>query len=404
MLRSIFEPEHHLFRESVQGFLERHAKPHLDRFRHQRLIDRSFWVAAGEAGLLGTEMPEEHGGAGLADPRFTVVLCEELARTRLALASCIGVHVDVVAPYLLELATESQKARWLPAFCGGETITAIGMTEPEAGSDLASLQTTARRDGDRWILNGSKTFITNGTSAGLVVLAARTGPRRREFTLFGVEAAKVGYSVGRKLEKVGQHEADTAELFFSDVELSDDDVLGEIGRGWEHMLERLPRERLHTAYVNLAHAEAAFESTLEYVSTRKAFGRPIGTFQNSRFVLADARVELDVTRAFVDRLIDDHVHGRLNDTDAAKAKLHSAVVQNRVIDACVQLHGGYGYMEEYDVGRAWVDARVTRIYAGSDEIMREIVGRSLGLGDTKRAEPKSSLATPLVGDGRDAAG
>jgi long-chain-acyl-CoA dehydrogenase len=372
-----------LFRESVQGFVRKHAAPNLRRYRDQRQIDRALWLEAGAQGFLGLELPELYGGAAAEDHRFVVVFCEELARISLALASSIGMHVDVVAPYLLELTTVEQKERWLPGFCSGELISALAMTEPNAGSDLAALKTRARRDRRRWIMNGSKTFITNGTCADLVIVAARTGDARREITLFAVESAKPGFEVGSKLDKIGQHEADTAELFFSDIELDDDDVIGEVGHGWEHMRERLVRERLHAAYVSLAHVEAAFDATLEYVTTRSAFGRSIGSFQNSRFRLAEARVELDVARAYVDRCVDDYGRGRLSDVDAAKAKYYTTEIQNRIIDCCLQLYGGYGYVEEYSVARAWADARVTRIYAGSNEIMKEIIGRSLGLGEPR---------------------
>ena len=384
MDRFIFDDEHRLFRESVQGFLRQHVVPNLDRFRQQRLIDRAVWLEAGAQGLLGLQVPEEYGGTGVEDQRFVVVLCEELARVSLALASCVGIHVDVVAPYLLELATDPQKERWFPSFCTGELVTAIGMTEAGGGSDLAALKTRARRDGERWILNGSKTFITNGTCADLVIVAARTGDGRREITLFGVEAARPGFTRGAKLEKIGQHEADTAELSFSDVELTNDDVIGQAGEGWAHMLARLPRERLHTAYVSLAHAEATFDATLEYVTTREAFGQPIGSFQGSRFQLADARVHLDVARAYVDRCVEAQVAGCLSDVDAAQAKYYATEIQNQIIDCCVQLHGGYGYMQEYAVARAWTDARVTRIYGGTNEIMKEIIARSLGLADHRQ--------------------
>jgi alkylation response protein AidB-like acyl-CoA dehydrogenase len=378
-----FGKEHDLFGETVRGFIRDHVTPNLKRFRNERLIDRALWVEAGGHGFLGLEVPERYGGAGAEDHRFVVVLCEELARSSLALASSFGIHIDVVAPYLLQLTTEEQKERWLPGFCTGDLVTALAMTEPNAGSDLAALKTRARRDGRRWIMNGSKTFITNGTSADLVIVAARTGDLRREFTLFGVESTKPGFQVGSKFDKIGQHEADTAELFFSDIELTEDDVIGSVGHGWEHMRERLARERLHTAYVSLAHVEAVFDVTLEYVTTRNAFGRPIGSFQNNRFRLAEARVELDVARNYVDRCVDDYANGRLSEIDAAKAKYFTTEIQNRIIDCCLQLHGGYGYIEEYSVARSWADARITRIYAGSNEIMKEIIGRSLGLGEPR---------------------
>jgi alkylation response protein AidB-like acyl-CoA dehydrogenase len=383
MTRLNFNKEHDLFRETVQGFIRDHVTPSLKRFRDERQIDRSLWLTAGGQGLLGLEVPERYGGTGVADHRFVVVLCEELARSSLALASSIGIQVDLVAPYLLQLTTDTQKERWLPGFCTGELVTALAMTEPGAGSDLAALNTRAQRDGNRWILNGAKTFITNGTSADLVIVAARTGDRHRNITLFAVESIKPGFQVGSKLDKIGQHEADTAELFFSDIELTDDDVIGNVGFGWEYMRERLTRERLHTAYVSLAHVETIFDSTLEYVTTRNAFGRSIGSFQNSRFRLAEARIELDVARAYVDRCVDEYVAGRLSEVDAAKAKYFTTEIQNRIIDFCLQLHGGYGYIEEYAVARGWADARVTRIYAGTNEIMKEIIGRSLGLGEPR---------------------
>jgi alkylation response protein AidB-like acyl-CoA dehydrogenase len=261
-------------------------------------------------------------------------------------------------------------------------ITAIGMTEPEAGSDLAALRTTARRDGSGWLLSGSKTFITNGTGSDLVVVAARTpddGPR--SITLFAVEAGMDGFTRGRKLEKTGQHEADTAELFFEDVRLGDEQVIGEVGRGFAHMMALLPIERLTSACGNIAHASHALSLTLDYIRERRAFGRPIGTFQHNRFLAAELVTKIEVTQAYVDRCLRAHVEGRLPDVDTAKLKWWTADVQNEVLDACVQLMGGYGYMQEYDVARAWADARVTRIWAGSNEIMKELIGRSLGLGD-----------------------
>jgi alkylation response protein AidB-like acyl-CoA dehydrogenase len=385
LARDLFEAEHELFREAVQTFVARDIAPNLERWREQRSIDREAWLEAGRHDFLGFAMPTELGGGGIEDFRFNVVLTEELAKPGLALASSFGIHTDVVAPYLSELATPEQRQRWIPPFCSGEMITAIGMTEPEAGSDLAAIRTTARRDGSGWTLDGSKTFITNGFSAGLVIVAARTGDGPREVTLFGVEADAPGFSRGRKLSKVGQPEADTAELFFESVRLGEDAVIGEVGGGFPAMMERLPQERLHVACANLAHARAAVETTLAYVKDRKAFGRPIGSFQHSRFLLAELVTELDVTQAYVDRCVELHVAAELSAVDAAKAKWWSAEVQNRVIDACVQLHGGYGYMTEYAVARAWTDARVSKIWAGSNEIMKELIGRDLGLGERRAA-------------------
>jgi alkylation response protein AidB-like acyl-CoA dehydrogenase len=385
MERSLFTSEQELFRETLQTFVERTVVPNHERWREQRSIDREAWLEAGRHDFLGFGMPAEHGGGGIDDFRFNAVLAEELAKAGLAVASSFGIHTDVVAPYLIGLASDEQLARWVPRFCSGELITAIGMTEPEAGSDLAALRTTARRKGSDWVLDGSKTFITNGMNADLVLVAARTGDGPRDISLFGVEAGTPGFSRGRKLDKVGQPEADTAELFFEGVHLSDAELIGEVGGGFAAMMERLPQERLHVACSNLAHARSALDTTLAYVKERRAFGRPIGSFQHSRFLLAELATELDVSQAYVDHCIDLHVKGRMTPIDSAKAKWWSAEVQNRVIDACVQLHGGYGYMTEYAVARAWTDARVSKIWAGSNEIMKEMIGRDLGLGEPRAA-------------------
>jgi alkylation response protein AidB-like acyl-CoA dehydrogenase len=383
--RLIFDDEHRWFEESVREFVRRELIPRREEIRAQRGIDRDLWLRAGEHGFLGLGVPTDYGGAGVDDFRFNAILGEQLARAGMAYASCFGIHTDVVAPYLLELTTAEQRDRWLPRFCAGDLLTAIGMTEPEAGSDLAGLRTTAVAAGGDWILNGAKTFITNGMSADLVIVAARTdgGARGRGITLFAVEREMSGFSRGRKLAKVGQHEADTAELFFDGVRVPAANVIGEVDGGFAHMMDRLTQERLSSACANLAHAAGAVETTLAYVRTRNAFGRPIGTFQNSRFLLADLVTRLDVTQAFVDRCLMDHVERCLTPVDAAKAKWWTAEVQNAALDACVQLHGGYGFMEEYDVARAWADARVTKIWAGSNEIMKEIIGRGLGLGDPR---------------------
>jgi long-chain-acyl-CoA dehydrogenase len=309
------------------------------------------------------------------------VLTEELAKVNMALPSCVGIHADIVAPYLVHLTTEEQKKRWLPGFCAGEILTAIGMTEPSAGSDLAALKTTAVKDGDDWILNGSKTFITNGYSADLVVVAARTSPEKkaRGISLFGVDTSLEGFSRGRKLDKVGQDESDTAELVFENVRLSDADLIGELDNGFIHMMNWLPQERLGSAITNLAHAGQILQETIRYAKDRQAFGKSIGTFQHNKFLLADLVTRVEVTQAFVDQCVLAHTAGELTPIDAAKAKWWTAQVQNDVLDHCVQLHGGYGYMNEYRVARAWRDARVTKIWAGSNEIMKELIGRDLGL-------------------------
>jgi alkylation response protein AidB-like acyl-CoA dehydrogenase len=383
--RTVFADEHVLFRESVAAFVAREIMPRRDEIRRERRLGRELWRTAGDHGFLGLSVPEAYGGAGVADFRFNAVLQEELARAGMAYASAFQVHADVVAPYLVELGSDEQRERWLPRFCSGELITAIGMTEPGAGSDVAAIRTAARADGGDWLLSGSKTFITNGTGADLVVVAARTGQGagHRALTLFVVEDGMPGFVRGRKLEKSGQHEADTAELFFEDVRLSAANVLGEPGEGFRYMMERLPLERLSSACGNVAHADATLRSTLDYVRERRAFGQPVGSFQANRFLLAELVTIVDVTRAYVDRCLEAHVAGELDVVETAKLKWWTADVQNKVADACVQLFGGYGYMQEYDVARAWVDARVTKIWAGSNEIMKELIGRSLGLGDPR---------------------
>ncbi|MFE1322414.1 acyl-CoA dehydrogenase family protein [Kitasatospora phosalacinea] len=381
MRRTVFDADHEAFRASARAFVDRELRPRQEEFARQRAIDRETWRAAGRQGLLGLLVPEQYGGADAGDYRFTAVLAEELAKLSMAFASSFTIHCEVVAPYLVELATEEQRRRWLPRFCAGDLVAAIGMTEPSAGSDLAALRTTAVRDGAHWVLNGSKTFITNGHGADLVVVAARTGPGAgaKGITLFAVEAGTPGFERGRKLDKVGQHEADTAELFFLDVRIPAANVLGEVGRGFVHMMERLPQERVGAAVSNLAHAAQILDETLEYARERRAFGQPIGSFQYNKFRLAELVTQVEVTRAFVDSCVAAHVTGELSAVDAAKAKWWSAQVQNEVLDACVQLHGGYGYMNEYRVARAWQDARVTKIWAGSNEIMKELIGRDLGL-------------------------
>jgi alkylation response protein AidB-like acyl-CoA dehydrogenase len=383
MQRTCFEDEHVWFRESVRDFVERSILPSAAQHRRDHAIDRQAWLQAGSGGLLGLGVDVDFDGAGVHDFRFNAVLGEELARAGAAYASSFGIHTDVVAPYLTELTTDDQKRRWLPKFVSGQCISAIGMTEPGAGSDLAAIRTTARRDGDDWIVNGAQTFITNGSRADLVVVAVRTGPGRRDLSLLVVEGDSEGFTRGVALDKVGQHEADTAELFFDDVRVPGENLLGEPGQGFPYMMERLPQERISTAIVNVAHAREVLRVTLDYVRERVAFGRPVGSFQHNRFLLAELATELEVTQVYVDRCLEAHVAGKLTAVAAAKVKWWAAEVQNRVIDACVQLHGGYGYMTEYSVARAWCDARVTKIWAGSNEVMKEVIGRDLGLGDVR---------------------
>jgi long-chain-acyl-CoA dehydrogenase len=382
--RTLFDDDHRLFRESAAAFVDREILPRREEIREARRIPADLWLTAGEMGFLGVAIPEQYGG-GDVDFRYNAIFNEELSRAGMAYSSSFTIHADVCAPYLTRLTTEEQKERWLPKFCSGEMITAIGMTEPEAGSDLQGLKTSAKRERDEWVINGSKTFITNGAHAGLVIVAARTAtdPKGRGISLFAIEEGMEGFQRGRKLHKIGQHEADTAELFFENVRVTDDALIGEVDRGFHHMMEHLAQERLGSSISNLANAAHILDVTLEYIKSRKAFGRPVGTFQNSRFLMADMQTRVDVTQAFVDRCVEAHVTHDLSAVDAAKAKWWSAEVQNQVIDACVQLHGGYGYMEEYEVAHAWMDARVTKIWAGSNEIMKEIIGRDLGLGEVR---------------------
>ncbi|MDI6912463.1 acyl-CoA dehydrogenase family protein [Nocardioides sp.] len=381
MKRRIYDQDHEAFRASVREFLERSVLPHVEQHAADKAIPRDFWTEAGKQGFLGLEIPEEYGGAAAGDYRFNAVLLEELNKVNAALGSCVGIHADITAPYLVELGTEEQKQRWLPGVAAGEVLLAIGMTEPSGGSDLAALRTTAVKDGDSWVINGSKTFITNGYSADLVLVAARTSPEKkaRGITLFAVESTAPGYSRGRKLDKVGQDESDTAELNFSDVRVTDAEIVGELDGGFIHMMQKLPQERLGCAISNVAHAKQILLETLQYAKDRKAFGQGIGSFQHNKFLLAEMFTRIEVTEAYIDQCVVAHADGELTPIDAAKAKWWSSQVQNEVLDHCVQLHGGYGYMNEYRVARAWRDARVSKIWAGSNEIMKELIGRDLGL-------------------------
>ena len=381
MKRTIYDEDHEAFRVSVKEFLDRAVVPHLEEYAENHGLDRAFWKAAGEQGFLGLEIPEEYGGLGAEDYRFNAVLTEELAKVNMTLPSCVGIHADIVAPYLVHLTNDEQKKRWLPDFCTGDLVTAIGMTEPGGGSDLANLKTTAVRDGDDWVINGSKTFITNGGSCDLVVVAARTAPEKKAkgISLFGVRTDSDGFSVGRVLDKVGQDESDTAELSFEDVHVSNDDLIGELDTGFISMMQFLPQERLGSAITNLAHAQQILEETIQYAKDRKAFGQAIGAFQHNQFLIAELVTQIEVTQAYVDQCVLAHCKGELTAVDAAKAKWWTSQVQNDVLDHCVQLYGGYGFMNEYRVARAWRDARVTKIWAGSNEIMKMLIGRDLGL-------------------------
>ena len=383
MTRNLYSEEHEDFRASVKEFVERSLKPRVEEMISLKSIPRDIWLEAGKQGFLGMDIPEEFGGAGAGDYRFNAVLAEEWGHFNAATAACFGIHADVCPPYIVDLGTEEQKQRWLPGIATGEKIIAIGMTEPSGGSDLAALKTTAVRAEDGsgdWIINGSKTFITNGYQCDLVIVAARTDPSKgpKGITLFMVERGMEGFVNGRKLDKVGQDESDTAELFFENVRVSDANRLGPEGGGFIAMMQRLPQERVGAAVSNIAHAFQIFRETVVYPKERKAFGQSIGMFQHNKFKLAEMLTKLEVAQAYVDDCVAAHAKHQLSPVDAAKAKWWTAQVQSEVLDECVQLHGGYGFMNEYRAARAWRDARVTKIWAGSNEIMKELIGRDLG--------------------------
>jgi alkylation response protein AidB-like acyl-CoA dehydrogenase len=381
MQRDLFEPDHLAFRDSVRRFVERHVEKDYDRWERDGIVDRTLWNAAGESGFLGMAVPEQYGGGGVADFRYNAVLVETFAEANaLSLSSGFGLHNDVVAPYLLELCNDEQKQRWLPGFCSGEIVTAIAMTEPGAGSDLKGIRTVARRTGDEYVLNGTKTFITNGIHSDLVIVVAKTDPDAgsKGISLLVVERGMPGFERGRKLAKAGMHAQDTAELVFDEVRVPAANLLGQEGAGFGYLMHNLAQERLSIAVVGVAAARAALGWTVEYCRDRKAFGQSIGSFQNSRFVLAEMATRVEVTQNYVDRCVRELNAGTLSAVDAAKAKWWATETMTSVADGCVQLHGGYGYMDEYPISRAWRDARVHTIFGGTTEIMKEIVGRDLG--------------------------
>jgi alkylation response protein AidB-like acyl-CoA dehydrogenase len=378
----LFGDEHALFRESYREFLRREVQPHAAEWDREGIVDRGLFRKAGQVGFLGLAVPEELGGPGVADFRFNAIMAEEAAYAGLTPATLgLTLQNDVCLPYFVENGTPEQKERWLPGIASGELVTAIAMTEPGAGSDLRGIRTSAERVGDEYVLNGTKTFITNGIHSDVVIVVARTGPQEgaRRLSLFVVERGMPGFERGRNLEKLGQHAQDTAELFFDDVRVPVANRLGAEGEGFAHLVANLPQERMSIAVASAAAAEAAVGWTVDHVRDRSAFGQRLGAFQGTRFTLADCHTEASVTRAFVDACLMRLVDGTLTAEDAAMAKLWATEAQGRVIDRCVQLFGGYGYMLEYPIARAYADARVTRIYGGASEIMREIVGRSLRL-------------------------
>jgi alkylation response protein AidB-like acyl-CoA dehydrogenase len=380
MRRTIFTEEHELFRETARTYYLRECAPHAAQWERDGQVSRAAWAAAGKAGLIGWELPEEYGGQDIHDFRYNAIMAEEMAATS-SVGIGLGLQNDVLPPYLTRLTTEEQKARWLPGVVSGETICALALSEPGAGSDLRAISTTARREGDQWVVDGSKTFITNGILADLVVVACKTDPQagHRGISLIVVERGAEGFERGRKLDKVGMNAQDTAELFFHQVRVPAENLIGQEGRGFYHMMQNLPTERLAIAVSSLAAAERAFEITLEYAKSRTAFGQPIGSFQANRFALADVRAKLNAARGYVDGCIMALVDGHLTADDAAAAKYWTSETAWQVIDRCLQLFGGYGYVNEYEIARIWRDNRVQRVFGGTSEIMQEIVGRSLGL-------------------------
>ncbi len=382
MRRTVYEPEHEQFREVVREFLAREVAPHSRAWEKAGIVDREVYRAAGRHGVLGFNVPKEFGGGGVDDFRFNAVVTEELAQAGPG-TPAFSLHNDVIAPYFTSLTTSAQRQRWLPGFASGDLIGAIAMTEPGTGSDLAGIRTRAILDGGIWMLSGAKTFISSGINSDLVIVVTRTSPDpaagHRAFSLLVVERGMPGFSRGRNLEKIGLKSQDTAELFFDQVPVPAANVLGQAGQGFYNLMHNLPAERMSIAISAVAGARAIFAETLEYAKNRQAFGRPIGSFQHNRFVLAELDTELDLAQVFVDRCLEAMVAGELTAVEAAKAKWWTTELQKRVIDACLQMHGGYGYMMEFPVARAYLDTRVQTIYGGSTEIMKEIVGRNLGV-------------------------
>ncbi len=382
MRRTLFTDEHEMFRSAFRQFVSQEVTPHLEDWENAGIVPRELFAKAGAAGFIGTAVPSEYGGGGIDDFRFNLIVGEEVQYAGIGGAGLgLTLHNDICLPYYLSLGTDAQKERWLPGIASGELITAIAMTEPGIGSDLASMRTSAIREGDVYVLNGSKTFITNGINADLVIVAVKTDPTQKHkgMSLLVVERGMEGFERGRNLDKIGLHSQDTAELFFADVQVPVDNLIGEEGRGFAHLVNNLVAERLSIAATGVAGAEAALGWTLDYVKERQAFGQSIGSFQNSKFRLAELRTEVDIGRIYIDRCTEAYLADELTVTEVAQAKYWCTELHNRVVDACVQLHGGYGYMREYPIARAFVDARVATIYGGTSEIMKEIVGRSMGL-------------------------
>lgn len=379
MKREIFTEEHHMFRDAFRRFVEREIVPCHEQWEHDGIVSRDVWRKAGENGFLGMDVPESYGGGGAQDFRYNTIIAEEIVRVG-ASGIGFGLHNDITLPYILAYGNEEQKARWLPQWVSGERITAIAMTEPNTGSDLAGVRTTAIRDGEHYVINGQKTFITNGINADDVITVVKTDPTQTHggISLIVLSREMEGFRRGRNLEKIGMKAQDTAELFFENVRVPVGNLLGEEGMGFIYLMQQLPQERLSIAISAVAAAETALEWTINYCKERTAFGRPIGTFQNSRFKLAEMKTEITIARVFVDRCITELNAGNLTTEEASMAKWWTTELQKRVIDECLQLHGGYGYMLEYPIAKAYLDARVQTIYGGTNEIMKEIIGRGMG--------------------------
>ncbi|MBW0101273.1 acyl-CoA dehydrogenase family protein [Pseudonocardia sp. KRD291] len=383
MKRTLYESDHSDFREAFRAFVEKEIVPYQESWDSDGIVPRALFTTAGKSGFLGIDIPEEHGGGGVKDFRFNAVISEELMRAGAAAAGLgLTLHNDICLPYFLAYCNDEQAARWLPGIASGELITAIAMTEPGIGSDLASMSTTAIRDGDHYVVNGAKTFITNGVNADLVITAVKTDPSQKHkgMSLLVLERGMEGFERGRNLDKLGQHAQDTAELSFTDVKVPVENLLGtEEGQGFTQLVSNLPQERLSIAVAAVAAARTALNHTLDYVKERKAFGKPVGSFQNSKFVLAEIDTEIDIAEHYTDDCVRALNAGELTAVDASKAKYWCTELQGRVVDRCLQLHGGYGYMNEYPIAKAYADARITRIYGGTTEIMKEVIGRGLGL-------------------------
>ena len=381
-MRQLFTDDHQAFRESFAAFIAKEITPHYLDWERDGIAPRELYAAAGQFGFLGMAVPEQYGGGGTKDFRFNMVLAEELAAAGIGGAGLgLTLHNDITTPYFIEYCTDEQKARWLPGIASGELITAIAMTEPGTGSDLAGIATTAVRDGDEYVLNGSKTFITNGINSDLVIVAAKTDPTQRHtgMSLLVVERGMAGFERGRNLEKIGMHSQDTAELFFNDVRVPVANLLGEEGKAFNYLTANLAQERLSIAVSGVASARAALDWTVAYVKERTAFGQPIAAFQNTKFTLAEVKTSVDVAQAYVDQCVQQLNEGTLSAADAAQAKYWCTELQQQAVTECLQLFGGYGYMLEYPIARAYADARITSIYGGTTEVMKTIIAKGLGL-------------------------